>query len=136
MKTTFASIAIVVVTITGSMGFQQSPGRVSPIASVERTLKPLQSSVLDELSTVGENTRSGSTTSELPPLLQDMVNERRNFEMNLGRAMDVLRKDYPYMLYKTPGKCTIVCRILGHYSRIYIHFILSGSNTRYSLLLH
>ncbi len=62
----------------------------------------VQSSVLEELSAVGERTSAGSNTVDLPPLLQDMVNERRNFEINLGRAMDALRKDYPYMLYKTP----------------------------------
>eukprot|EP00567_Pseudictyota_dubia_P003345 CAMPEP_0197434734 /NCGR_PEP_ID=MMETSP1175-20131217/2428_1 /TAXON_ID=1003142 /ORGANISM="Triceratium dubium, Strain CCMP147" /LENGTH=194 /DNA_ID=CAMNT_0042963567 /DNA_START=210 /DNA_END=794 /DNA_ORIENTATION=- len=41
-------------------------------------------------------------TVDLPPLIQDLVDERREFEINLGRAMDVLRKDYPNMLHKTP----------------------------------
>lgn len=59
--------------------------------------------MLEDLATVGENYSTQGTT-ELPPFLQEMVNERRNFEINLGRAMDALRKDYPYMLYKTPGK--------------------------------
>lgn len=46
---------------------------------------------------------SGSTsTMDLPPVLQDIVNERREFEINLGRAMDTLRKDYPSMLYRQP----------------------------------
>ena len=43
------------------------------------------------------------STSELPPVLQNLVNERREYEMNLGKAMDTLRKDYPYMLQKLPG---------------------------------
>jgi len=48
-------------------------------------------------------TTEGSTgTSSLPPLLQNMADERREFEMNLGKAMDTLRKDYPTMLHKTP----------------------------------
>jgi hypothetical protein len=65
----------------------------------------IRSSVLEDLSTVGANVSTGSSnTADLPPLLQDMVNERRNYEINLGRAMDVLRKDYPCMLYKTPGE--------------------------------
>jgi hypothetical protein len=72
---------------------------------VNAGVKGLQSSVLEELTTVGEGLSSGSAdTLDLPPLLQDMVKERRTFEMNLGKAMDVLRKDYPYMLHKTPGK--------------------------------
>jgi hypothetical protein len=33
-----------------------------------------------------------------------MADERREFEMNLGKAMDVLKKDYPKMLHKSPGK--------------------------------
>ncbi len=101
MKNTLTSLVFAMTALSGSMGFQQS--LMSPIQN-QRTLPSMRSSVLEELSTVGENTSSGSATSELPPLLQDMVNERRNFEMNLGKAMDVLRKDYPYMLYKTPGK--------------------------------
>jgi len=43
-----------------------------------------------------------STTTELPTVLQGIVDERREFEMNLGKAMDVLRNDYPSILYKTP----------------------------------
>jgi len=39
----------------------------------------------------------------LPPLLRNMVAERRSFELNLGRAMDTLRKDYPDMLRREPN---------------------------------
>ena len=39
----------------------------------------------------------------LPPLLQNMVTERRSFEINLGRAMDTLRRDYPDMLRREPN---------------------------------
>mmetsp|Transcript_12952 Transcript_12952/g.16380 ORF Transcript_12952/g.16380 Transcript_12952/m.16380 type:complete len:255 (+) Transcript_12952:141-905(+) len=86
--------------LTHSDGFQvPSTSTAHVIASSSTSVK---SSVLEELSAVGERTSAGSSTVDLPPLLQDMVNERRNFEINLGRAMDVLRKDYPYMLYKTP----------------------------------
>lgn len=40
--------------------------------------------------------------TSLPPLLQEMVDERREFEMNLGRAMDTLRRDYPRLLKEVP----------------------------------
>ena len=64
----------------------------------QRKSLSLNSAVLDE---VKETTvESGS----LPPFLQDMADERREFELNLGKAMDTLRKDYPNMLHKTPGK--------------------------------
>ena len=45
-----------------------------------------------------------SSSSTLPPILQDMANERKNFQMNLGKAMDTLRKDMPEILKTAPGK--------------------------------
>lgn len=47
----------------------------------------------------------GGDSSQLPPVLQQLVDERREFQLNLGKAMDTLKKDYPYMLKKKPGKC-------------------------------
>lgn len=57
----------------------------------------LRSAILDDLST-----STSAEKRELSPVLQDMVDERREFELNLGKAMDVLRKDYPNMLFETP----------------------------------
>ena len=51
----------------------------------------------DEINTV-------ATGSNLPPVLQQLTDERRNFQVNLGKAMDTLRKDMPYILKETPGK--------------------------------
>lgn len=45
-----------------------------------------------------ENLRS------LPPVIQQIADERREFQMNLGKAMDTLRKDMPYILKRSPGK--------------------------------
>mmetsp|Transcript_13631 Transcript_13631/g.19994 ORF Transcript_13631/g.19994 Transcript_13631/m.19994 type:complete len:117 (-) Transcript_13631:682-1032(-) len=59
---------------------------------------------ITELQTVVGNEGAVGETADLPPVLQGIMDERREFNMNLGRAMDVLRKDYPYMLYKSPGK--------------------------------
>ena len=44
-----------------------------------------------------------TTTVDLPPVLQDIVDERAEFQRNLGKAMDTLRKDYPYILHRAPG---------------------------------
>ena len=44
-----------------------------------------------------------SSVRDLPPVLQQITDERRNFQMNLGKAMDTLRKDMPYILKKSPG---------------------------------
>jgi hypothetical protein len=54
-----------------------------------------------------------SSSSTLPPMLQDMANERKNFQMNLGKAMDTLRKDMPYILNTTPGKFCLFCLRMG-----------------------
>ena len=40
---------------------------------------------------------------DLPPVIQQIADERREFQMNLGKAMDVLRKDMPDILHKKPG---------------------------------
>jgi hypothetical protein len=40
---------------------------------------------------------------DLPPVLQQITDERRNFQRNLGKAMDTLRKDMPYILKRQPG---------------------------------
>ena len=67
-------------------------------SQVQRKVSLLQSSVMENIE---EKT---ATTRDLPPLLQTLADERREYELNLGKAMDTLRKDYPTMLYKTPGR--------------------------------
>lgn len=97
-----SSLVFTVILTVQTVAFQQPViSRSHPNVGVS-TSTDLKSSVLEELSGVGQSTSRGSATADLPPLLQDMVTERREFEMNLGRAMDVLRKDYPHMLYKSP----------------------------------
>jgi hypothetical protein len=39
----------------------------------------------------------------LPPVLQDIANDRMEFQRKLGKAMDTLRKDMQDILTKTPG---------------------------------
>jgi hypothetical protein len=40
---------------------------------------------------------------DLPPVLQRIADERAEFQINLGRAMDTLRSDMPKILSRTPG---------------------------------
>jgi len=49
----------------------------------------------DEITNIGSG-------SDLPPVLQQITDERQNFQVNLGKAMDTLRKDLPYILKETP----------------------------------
>mmetsp|Transcript_13848 Transcript_13848/g.38940 ORF Transcript_13848/g.38940 Transcript_13848/m.38940 type:complete len:256 (-) Transcript_13848:1554-2321(-) len=70
----------------------------SSSSEIIRNNRPLASiDVVDD-----DNVNSIASGSDLPPVLQQITDERRNFQMNLGKAMDTLRKDMPYILKKTP----------------------------------
>lgn len=53
---------------------------------------------------------SPENSHNLSPFLQEMVDEQRELQMNVGKAMDTLRKDYPYFLKRAPGKFLFVVR--------------------------
>lgn len=63
---------------------------------------------------------SNTGRKELPPVIQQIADERAEFQINLGRAMDTLRRDMPDILSRTPGPlgcCSAefflyICRIL------------------------
>jgi len=57
---------------------------------------------------------TATATAELSPVLQQIVDERRLYEMNLGKAMDTLRADYSTLLIQSPGMhcCTLYCSLL------------------------
>ena len=68
--------------------------------SIESTHQPLsQIRVVDD-----DEINTAQISSELPPVLQQITDERKNFQVNLGKAMDTLRKDMPYILKEAPGK--------------------------------
>jgi hypothetical protein len=60
----------------------------------------VKSSLLEDSATA----ETRAKLSELPPVLQDIVDERNEFRLNLGHAMDVLKQDYPEILRRAPGK--------------------------------
>ena len=66
--------------------------------SPKRSLSP----IADYVESSG-NRGSISSRVELPPVMKEMVNERREYELNLGKAMDTLRTDYPRLLTTLPG---------------------------------
>ena len=43
------------------------------------------------------------TLRDLPPVIQQIADERQEFQLNLGKAMDTLRKDMPEILKRAPG---------------------------------
>lgn len=69
---------------------------------LSRTRQPSFVRAQQELS----ETCTGSTTearANLPPVLKSIADERREFQVNLGKAMDVLKKDMQDILTKKPG---------------------------------
>lgn len=47
--------------------------------------------------------RSSLNGNNLSPFLQEIVDEHRELQMNVGKAMDVLKRDYPDFLRRRPG---------------------------------
>jgi hypothetical protein len=84
------------------LAFQQT----SPVSSVRRRRRRLDTTFIRNAAAVEEppvKEKASTITSELPPVLQGIVDERAEFQMNLGKAMDTLRRDYPDILTKSPG---------------------------------
>ena len=66
----------------------------------------LMESTIERTSTsTNKNNDSSAGSGNLSPFLRNMVNEQRELQMNVGKAMDVLTNDYPYFLRRAPGKC-------------------------------
>ena len=84
--------------------FQVSPRRVDSFVSkstvdVPRLLRQEQQQQQNEQ----QKSTTSSSSSTLPPVLQHIADERREFQLNLGKAMDTLRRDMPDILRRTPG---------------------------------
>mmetsp|Transcript_46121 Transcript_46121/g.96853 ORF Transcript_46121/g.96853 Transcript_46121/m.96853 type:complete len:270 (+) Transcript_46121:186-995(+) len=71
----------------------------SSLVSQQRIL--LESTVEDTYK-APTSTGSNDSNNNLSPFLQGMVDEQRELQMNVGKAMDVLKKDYPYFLKRAP----------------------------------
>lgn len=85
----------------------------SPLSNFNSPLLPLideTNTILLQQSTVEEETLERTSTANtkndnnnnLSPFLQEMVDEQRELQMNVGKALDTLRKDYPDFLKRAP----------------------------------
>jgi len=68
-----------------------------PLPGLVQSTRPF-STILSQTTTSELVKTTDDATLDLPPLLKEISDQRREYEMNLGRAMDVLRQDYPYIL--------------------------------------
>ena len=55
---------------------------------------------------VEDATVTSSSEPKMPPVIQQIADEQRQYQVNLGKAMDVLRRDMQDILTKKPGKFT------------------------------
>jgi len=103
---------------------------LNPLSNFNSPLLPLideTNTILLQQSTVEEETLEQRTSTantnkndnNLSPFLQEMVDEQRELQMNVGKALDTLRKDYPDFLKRAPGKF-IVC------IAVFMYNLLSG----------
>lgn len=98
-----AALALVAPSRSRIRSPSSSSSASSPVV-VPAPLSPPSPGMLLE-STVEETLeRTGAEKGNLSPFLQGMVDEQRELQMNVGKAMDVLRKDYPYFLKRAPGR--------------------------------
>lgn len=54
----------------------------------------------------------------MPPVIQQIANEQRQYQVNVGKAMDVLRRDMQDILTKKPGKSVAVLPNRNESSRV------------------
>ena len=91
-----------------SMALTQSAKPQSNIIDLTKSSAPIFTDLgmLPTISEVDHHVVTASS-SEPPPTVSPPAggigDERREFEIKLGKAVDTLRKDYPAMLKKNPG---------------------------------
>ena len=96
------SVAILSTLALGAVcAFQQAT--VVPRAQRLDVVLARPSSVIEDETVTVTTVEESSTSCDLPPVLRNIVDERAEFQMNLGRAMDILRKDYPSMMFQQAG---------------------------------
>lgn len=63
------------------------------------TIHPASSSTASD----EQNGAVCASQTSLPPVIQQIADNRAEFQINLGRAMDTLRRDMPEILSRKPG---------------------------------
>jgi hypothetical protein len=86
---------------------------------------------------------AGGGGSRLPTVLEQIVNERAEFQINLGRAMDTLQGDMPYILKRPLGSYHRRCGICvespllsNHADLLRFSFLFSFLNRNENRLQH
>jgi hypothetical protein len=107
MRSTPSLLVAIATIISGSTNNNNMAAALSTLSKPVSRIRNSSITPLLESSTV-EKEKIGLPGMEqqgnLSPFLQEMVDEQRILQMNVGKAMDTLRSDYPYFLKRAPGK--------------------------------
>ncbi|GKY92889.1 hypothetical protein MPSEU_000258000 [Mayamaea pseudoterrestris] len=87
-----ALLCTVLMLLSGASGFQSASARFRSPSSLTQSIESAW--VVESVAT--------NTKIDLPPVLQGIVDERQEYHVKLGRAMDTLRKDMQTILTDKP----------------------------------
>ncbi len=100
MPSKLVHLLVVAACCSSSSGF----GPTSTVVSrIRLDLDLEQTTSLPSMTESPEGICVSEDLTSLPPVIRSIADERREFQMNLGKAMDTLRKDMPYILKRAPG---------------------------------
>ena len=87
-----------------SFGFTQilTSDRSNPLYVATEELADLEEDLYDAPRPLSSDLEDNHESLESP--IESISNNRQKYQMNLGRALDVIRKDYPDLLLKAPGR--------------------------------
>ena len=106
MKSTTSILIAAAAALAAQTAALQSPTRIRNSQHLStQTIPSIYTSTLKDKP--AEKEKLESFENNLSPFLQEMVDEQRELQMNVGKAMDVLKSDYPYFLKRSPGEFVV-----------------------------
>ncbi len=104
-------------------------------ATMEDTLERKSSSPNNNNDNNSNANHNISKANYLSPFLQEMIDEQRQLQMNVGKAMDALRKDYPYFLKRSLGECLDLSRRRGEVIVAFFCIVITAHRTLFLSIL-
>ena len=104
----FLSLVAVVKAFSGKT-FVSS--RSEPIAAIVHKSEESTGATTTEETQESGDVSTTISQPHMPPVIQQIADERRQYQMNLGKALDVLRRDMQDILTKRPGTFTFITRM-------------------------
>merc|ERR1719296_125002 len=93
---------VVLAAVLPSNPLATAPAAIRRRAGPSRAGWCVESAVEEALERPTEEALERPTEETLSPFLREMVDEQRELQMHVGKAMDAFRRDYPDFLRRTP----------------------------------